>query len=672
MPTIKKSRHTDLRPLPALLGALFAASPALAADQQVFPLGEITIRATPLREGSLGSSAIEVEALRQNDRNTVGEALDLLPGINLSKQGQRNEQMVWVRGFNLRQVPVFVDGIPVYVPYDGYVDLGRFTPFDLSRIEVSKGFSSALYGANTLGGAINLVSRRPAQAFEGEIGGGLSFAGGGQLSGRQAYTNLGANRGNWYLQAGLSYTNQDFYRLPDSFTPAKGEDGGRRDNSYAHDAKLNLKLGLTPNQTDEYALNYIKQHGVKGDPPYAGSAAGVSAAYWQWPYWDKESLYFLSSTRLGEHTLKLRAYHDTFQNSLSAFDDAGYNSMKKASSFASWYDDYSNGFSVQGDVKLSAANLLRAAYNIKDDIHREHNAGEPVRSFKDRTQSFALEDSHAFDARLSLATGLSFEQRDSLVAEDYNATSKKISDFKRADGSAGNGQAGLFYQLSGSDSVHATIARKSRFPTIKDRYSYKMGKALPNPDLKTERATHYEIGYGARLAGNWHAESNLFYSDITNLIQSTLLTVACGAAACTQSQNVGKSSAAGLELGLRGGLSDWDIAANYTYLNRRNRSSTEAMTDTPRQKLFASALWHLGRHWEVSGSAEAYTRRYSSTDGKQIAPGFALANLKAGYLMQNGARLEAGVRNLFDRLYAYAEGYPEAGRTYVVQFNLPL
>jgi iron complex outermembrane receptor protein len=671
MPSIKKSRTAHLRPLPALLGALFATGPVMAADSQVFSLGQIVISAAPLRAGTIGSTAIDADQMRQNDRATVGEALDLLPGINLSKQGQRNEQMVWVRGFNLRQVPVFVDGIPVYVPYDGYVDLGRFTPFDLSRIDVSKGFSSALYGANTLGGAINLVSRRPAGEFEGEIGGGLT-ATRGQMNGQQAYTNLGTNRGTWYLQAGVSYVNQDFYRLPDRFAPAKGEDGGRRDNSASHDAKLNLKVGLTPNATDEYAFNYIRQHGVKNDPPYAGLAANVAPAYWQWPYWDKESLYFLSSTRVGEQTVKLRAYHDTFRNSLAAFDDASYTTMKKASSFTSWYDDYTDGLSVQDDVRLSAVNLLRGSYNIKDDIHREHNAGEPVRHFKDRTQSLALEDSHAFDLRLSLATGLSFEQRDSLEAQDYNSSTGKISDFARANPSATNGQAGLSYQLIGGDALHASVARKSRFPTIKDRYSYKMGKALPNPDLKTERAVHYEIGYDGKLAQAWRVEANLFHSDISNLIQSATLVSKCGASACTQSQNVGEASADGFELGLRGTPADWDVVANYTYLKRVNRSSADVLTDTPRQKLFASALWRAGHGVDVSASAEAYTRRYSSSDGSQVAPGFMVVNLKAGYLLSNGTRLEAGARNLFDRLYEYVEGYPEAGRTYFVQFNTPL
>lgn len=91
--------------------------------------------------------------------------------MSFTRFGQRNETTVYVRGFDMRQVPIFVGGIPVYTPYDGYADLGRFTTFDVSESQVSKGFTSVLYGSNTLGGAINIVSRRPGGKFEGVAGG---------------------------------------------------------------------------------------------------------------------------------------------------------------------------------------------------------------------------------------------------------------------------------------------------------------------------------------------------------------------------------------------------------------------------------------------------------------------------------------------------------------------
>ena len=76
---------------------------------------------------------------------------------------------------------MFLDGVPLYVPYDGYVDFGRFTTFDLARIEVASGAASLLYGPNILGGAINLISRRPERPFEADLR--LGIAGWQRVSG---------------------------------------------------------------------------------------------------------------------------------------------------------------------------------------------------------------------------------------------------------------------------------------------------------------------------------------------------------------------------------------------------------------------------------------------------------------------------------------------------------
>ncbi len=239
------------------------------------------------------------------DRTTVGEALPLIAGASASRTGRRNEQTISVRGLDIKHVPLFIDGIPVYVPYDGYPDLGRFTTFDLSEIMVSKGFSSVLYGPNTMGGAINLVSRRPEQGVEGEAG--IGIASGETYS---SYLNVGAAQEKYYLQLEASYVDSDHTVMSDDYTATATEDGGDRNNSYYTDKKLNLKVGYTPNETDEYAFSYINQKGEKGSPPYAGTSSSESAKYWQWPYWNKESYYFTSTTSLpAQSYVKTRIYY---------------------------------------------------------------------------------------------------------------------------------------------------------------------------------------------------------------------------------------------------------------------------------------------------------------------------------------------------------------------------
>ncbi len=646
------------------------AKEVAAKEDGAFALGAVVVTSTPLDDRPVSDITLGSDRIRTHNRETVGAALNLASGISLSKVGARNEEMVHVRGFDLRQVPVFVDGIPVYVPYDGYVDLGRFTTFDLARIDIAKGFSSLIYGPNTLGGAINLISRRPTEALEGEVGIGSSWTRDGDNSSNRVYANVGSNQGSWYLQASASYLDSNFFQLSGDFEPTRFEDGGHRDNSYHTDRKYNLKLGLTPNETDEYSLNYISQRGEKGNPPYAGTVAGINARYWRWPHWDKDSLYFISSTQFGIATVKLRAYHDTYENSLTAYDDDRYATQSRPSSFSSWYDDYTDGASAQVDLRLGERNVLKTAYHWKRDVHREHDAGEPVQKFDDRTQSLAIEDTQQLTNALSLVVGLSHDWRDALRAEDYDPNTGVLSAAERDGNSANNATAGLFWRHD-IGTFYATAARKSRFATIKDRYSYRMGTALPNPGLATERANHYEIGYRSDLDSAWQWELALFHSDVTDMIQSVRIPAsACTSPPCSQMQNIGEVRINGVDVGLQAELGAWRVGAAYSWLNRENLSNDLRLTDTPRHKVVGDVTWQITSPWSVTASAEASSSRDSSSDGRQQVSGFGITNLKSGYrLLDRTLLVEAGVRNLFDRLYEYSEGFPEPGRTWFVQIN---
>jgi iron complex outermembrane receptor protein len=202
-----------------------------------------------------------------------------------------------------------------------------------------------------------------------------------------------------------------------------------------------------------------------------------------------------------------------------------------------------------------------------------------------------------------------------------------------------------------------------------------MGTAIPNADLKIEEATHYEIGYSDKLTPKVAGEAHVFYSDITNLIQATrIANTACSSPPCTQNQNVSKSSASGFELELHGELlRTLDFQAAYAYLDRQNRSNDGLfLTDSPRQKVFGALTWHATGVLDLVASSNGMSSRYSSSDGKQKAPAFAIANLKAAYRLPGGTTLEAGVYNVFDKLYYISEGYPEAGRTYFTNINVPL
>ena len=106
---------------------------------------------------------------------------------------------VRIQGLRGRYTQILSDGLPLYGGQTGAFGPLQIPPMDLAQVEVIKGAVSALYGASALGGVVNLISRRPEEAREGELLLNQGTLGGtdviswnsGPLSGRWGYTLLG-------------------------------------------------------------------------------------------------------------------------------------------------------------------------------------------------------------------------------------------------------------------------------------------------------------------------------------------------------------------------------------------------------------------------------------------------------------------------------------------------
>ncbi|TNV71675.1 hypothetical protein FGO68_gene11062 [Halteria grandinella] len=637
-----------------------------SANGKVFRLGEVVV--VGKKESSF-TSKVDAEKLQNFNRTDVAKALNLLPGITLSAVGARNEAMVYIRGFDLRQVPLLIDGIPVYVPYDGYVDLARFTTFGLSEVNVSKGYTSVIYGPNALGGAINLISRKPVNKLE------INGASGWMTGGYRTSVNIGSNLGRFYLQAEASQLKRDYFPLSENFTATKNEDGGSRDNSYNEDTKYSFKIGYAPAGRSEYALSYIYQHGRKGTPVYTGTdvlnSQFKSPRYWQWPYWDKQSLYFISNTKIDStQYIKTRVYYDVFRNLLNSYDDATYTTITKPYAFQSYYDDYSfGGISEYGKNLWKGRDLFKATLQYKQDVHRENNQGEPVRTISDQTITAGFENELTLTPKLQLLTGFSYNFRGSIDAMNYNSTTKTITSFPKNNNTAFNVQGGLVYQLNNNNILNLSIARKTRFATVKDRYSYRLGTAIPNPDLASENAVNYELGYRGNPIGKLKVQAALFFSSISNTIQNVnnVAYDSTRKVGLSQLQNVGNSEYSGAEIGVEYPVNkSVKIGANYTYIERHNLSNPAVFfTDVPNNKIFGFVQYTYSNKYFIQVNSEYNSKRYSTSYGTTTGE-FVLVNTKASVKIQKYLALETGINNALDRNYALVEGYPEMGRNYFI------
>lgn len=630
-------------------------------NDKVFQLGEVIIVANQKPELS---TRINLHQMESQNKLEVSRAINMIAGVNLATVGPRNESMVTVRGFDLRQIPVYMDGIPVYVPFDGYVDLARFTTFDLSAIDVSKGYSSILYGPNSLGGAINLVSRKPVERFEYDGAIGMINS-----DGYRGNLNVGSRLGKFYLQGGLSYLHRDAFRLSRNFIPTDHEDGGQRDNSYRTDQKYNIKLGWTPSEKSEYVFGYINQQGNKGGPVYTGSdtlnALLKKPRFWKWPQWNKETFYFMSKNNIGTTGyFKARLYYDKFINSIISYDDASYTTITKPYAFKSWYNDYTYGGNIEYGTTIAKRHHLKGAVHFKKDVHRERDLVQPVLHFIDNTFTIGVEDVYKISEKWLLIPGLGYSTRDNVTAEEYNSDDETISNFPDAGISeAFDGQIALFYYLKEGHKIGGVFSHKTRFATIKDRYSYRLGRAIPNPGLRPETATNYEINYAGQASQKLFFQTAFFYSRLADIIMS-VDNVQPGK---SQMLNAGRAEYKGAEFNVNYQIIRQLFASiNYTYLERRNLTNpTIRFTDVPRSKIFGYIQYQPDNKSELTLSTEYNGSRYSTSYGTAVKD-FTLIDIMGSRKIGAHLRVEAGIKNLFDKNYSLVEGFPEEGRNFYV------
>ena len=682
--------------LAAAMSLAAAAGPAFAQDaasppapgqpdDNSFRLGEIIVTAARPPGVAIGSEAVGQEAIFRFNRQSLDEAASLIPGVTAGNSGgSRNERLLFVRGFDRFQVPVSIDGIRVYLPADNRLDYGRFLTPDVAQIQVAKSYASVLDGPGAMGGAVNLVTRKPTRGLEIEARAQLDLDRGVDAAGYTAFGLIGTRRDRWYAQASYAINDTNHWDLPRRFAPTANEDGGARDRSGTRDWRVNAKVGFTPNATDEYSLSYTRQQGEKNAPLHITDPVETQRN-WRWPYWNIDSIYFLSTTALGDWaTLRTRAYRNTFNNLLSAFDDRTQTSQTRPRAFNSYYEDESLGGSAELALRPADADRLSLALHYRRDRHDEFQQSFPTgvteprqRSVED-TWSIAGEYRRDLVPSVALTLGASHDWRDLSRADEYGTPpgggAARLFSYPLRNADTWNAQGRVEWAPAAGSRLYASVSSRARFPTLFERFSTQFGTAASNPDLDAERATNYELG-GSHAIGALTVTAALFHSDITDAIVAVR---PAGFPVNTfQRRNLGSADYRGGEIGIaaRAGPT-LDLGANYTHIERAFAIAPQAgvvipafaLTDVPSDKGFVYASWRPVPRLDVTPSVEFAGNRTTVTTASSPVyyrtGSYVRVDLRADVALTGRLSAGVGARNLFDQQYILTDGFPEAGRSF--------
>ncbi len=160
---------TALTSVPAFAQA--QAQEAVASEQR----SDVVIVTARKREESLQEvpmtiTAVGGEKLEAAGYTELNDVARISPNI-FFEAADRSKPLIFVRGVGTRgydagsdpSVGVFVDG--VYLGRFGALDMDLL---DIERVEMLKGPQGTLYGRNTIGGALSVITSDPAQSFEGK------------------------------------------------------------------------------------------------------------------------------------------------------------------------------------------------------------------------------------------------------------------------------------------------------------------------------------------------------------------------------------------------------------------------------------------------------------------------------------------------------------------------
>ncbi|EMQ4857469.1 TonB-dependent receptor [Morganella morganii] len=628
---------------------LLATAPAVQAESADI----LTVWGSPVASNPDVITQPQMQSLNKTNAAT---AISTMPGVVLEKSGNRNELTVKVRGFDSRQVPVFFDGIPTYVPYDGNLDLGRFMTSELESIEVSKGYTSLLQGPNLMGGAINLTTATPKKPFEANVAFSQGFARGADNA-YNTSARVGARNDLGFIQVSGSQYKQRFLGLPGSDDDnALAGSNGRRAHSSSDDKRGMVKVGWTPRETDQYVFTYLKQDGSKDSAPSADPGAKGKYSWWEWPDYNKESYYFNSTTQLTDGVnLQGRLFHDKFENTLLMYPKKG-NQVDY-----SRYDDFSNGASLQLGIDMRESDLLSFSAHWKDDVHRaQKEKGGDWQRYKDRTYSVATEYQWAATQDLDIIGAIGYDWRESRQAD------KGADD---NDQHAFNWEVMSKYTFANQDNVRFSVSDRTRFPTQKERYTTdKPGfneEVIINPHLKAEHALTFDLTYEGNITDKWGYQASLYHNRISDAIISRHVGVnPKNGKNIAQYRNSGRVDYTGLDLGVKGEVSNWlKTGINYSYIHS-DPKDVDHIDGLPKQKVYAWVKVTPIEPLTITLSEEFRAWSYNRTDENNKVAGYALTGLRADYDFGYGISANASVNNLFDKSYEYTNGYMEEGRNF--------
>lgn len=470
----------------ALALGLTLTAPRVAAAQRadsvardIEPVTVLAPRAFSV-VGGAAAAIVRPDSARLSVAPTLAELLRSVPQA-LVRTNSRGEVELSVRGAESRQVQLVLNGLPLSPSWDGRADPSLIPLSGVSELVFTRSTGSLLGGPNAIGGIVELRVA-PESARSQSLGIGSDETGALLVAATMGGGVARSPTTRAYWKAGLGWRDRP------GLTRARGvpdsdPDAVLRTNTDAR--QRDAFLGAGWRSTSDAGVDVL----VSGYGTVRGVAPELHIANpRRWRYPDQRRVLGQLSgtlptyrTRAGATRIAGSAGLLNARVRIDAFDDSSYRTVAAREA---------------GDERVLSARTaltqvtprgheLRVAATVNDIRYVETLDAAPASTYQQRLASLGVEVQRAVGRRTLLTAGVVLDGAQTLQSGGKPGT---------PDRTRSGWRLGATRALRDGLRAHASASQRGRFPALRELYSGSLARFEPNPDLRPEQLTAFELG----------------------------------------------------------------------------------------------------------------------------------------------------------------------------------
>lgn len=596
--------------------SLWAQSAVAAKDDA------ITVTANRIQQ-PVSSVLAPVDIITRDDidrwqAKTLTDALRRLPGVDISQSGGMGQvNTLYVRGTEARHTLVLIDGIPLAKPgITGIADYNHIPLSLVQRIEFIRGARSAVYGADAIGGVINIITQTEQPVSNLQVGVGSNHY--QQYDGalRQVIA-----KDTVVTVAGAFQDTKGFNVRPQSTYTVDSDRDGFRNKAF---------WGGVDHRFNEMLSGFVRGYGYDNKSMYdAGYLNGGDIQQIYNHTWES-GLAFNQGDYASQLTLSLQKYKDYNYASTQGLYHSGTTLDDMEQRNLQWGNSYRIG---QGMISAGIDRQEQRLVSRDDyasDRYKRTNTGYYLtgqQQFDNLTLEAALrgDDNNQFGWNTTWQTAAAWE-----FIPDYRATLSYATAFEA--------------------------------PTLGQMYGQQRQYVVASPDLEAEKSKQWEIGLEG-LTGPVDWRLSAYQNKIAHLIDYSADATGIG-----RYYNIQAATIRGVEWTGSFDTGIFSHRITLGYLDARRDSDNEVLARRSKQQFKYQLDWvmfglDMDVAWQYYGKGyDNNTNQYAREQRRM--PSYSLVDLSASYPLTSHLTVRGRIANLFDKDYETAYGYPTAGREY--------